>query len=81
MGKYLGNTGLSYLWGKIKTLVGQKQDVISDLEEIRSGAALGATSLQSSDAQIQSDWEQTTTTAKDYIKNKPTIPTITFRQW
>ena len=57
------------------------------------------------DAQIQSDWEQTVTTAKDYIKNKPTIPaaqvnsdwnassgvaqilnkptipTITFRQW
>lgn len=26
------------------------------------------------DAQIQSDWNQTTTTAKDYIKNKPTIP-------
>lgn len=26
------------------------------------------------DAQIQSDWEQTVTTAKDYIKNKPTIP-------
>lgn len=25
-------------------------------------------------AQIQSDWNQTTTTAKDYIKNKPTIP-------
>ena len=27
-------------------------------------------------AQIQSDWNQTTTTAKDYIKNKPTIPTV-----
>ena len=26
-------------------------------------------------AQIQSDWDQTTTTAKDYIKNKPTIIT------
>ncbi len=25
------------------------------------------------DAQIQSDWNQTTTTAKDYIKNKPTL--------
>lgn len=24
--------------------------------------------------QIQADWNQTTTTAKDYIKNKPTIP-------
>ena len=26
--------------------------------------------------QIQSDWNQTDTTAKDYIKNKPTIPTV-----
>lgn len=29
------------------------------------------------DAQIQSDWNQSTTTAKDYIKNKPTIPDVT----
>lgn len=28
------------------------------------------------DAQIQSDWNQADTTAKDYIKNKPTIPTV-----
>lgn len=27
--------------------------------------------------QVQSDWNQTTTTAVDYIKNKPTIPTDT----
>jgi len=27
------------------------------------------------DAQIQSDWNQSTNTALDYIKNKPTIPT------
>ena len=27
-------------------------------------------------AQIQSDWSQTNTDAKDYIKNKPTIPTV-----
>lgn len=27
-------------------------------------------------AQVQSDWTQTTTTAVDYIKNKPTIPTV-----
>ena len=25
---------------------------------------------------VQSDWNQTTTTADDYIKNKPTIPTV-----
>ena len=26
--------------------------------------------------QVQADWNQTTTTAKDYIKNKPTIPVV-----
>jgi len=29
-------------------------------------------------AQIQSDWNQTTTTALDYIKNKPVIPTVSY---
>lgn len=28
------------------------------------------------DAQIQADWDQVNTTALDYIKNKPTIPTV-----
>ncbi len=28
-------------------------------------------------AQIQSDWSQTDNTSKDYIKNKPSIPTDT----
>ena len=65
------------------------------LDGIESGAEVN----------VQSDWNQTTTTAKDYIKNKPTIPaaqvnadwnassgvaqilnkptltTVTFRQW
>lgn len=29
-------------------------------------------------AQIQSDWGQTNTTSADYIKNKPTIPTVSY---
>lgn len=37
--------------------------------------ANGNVTLSIPDAQIQSDWNQTTTTAKDYIKNKPSIPT------
>ena len=97
-----------------------KQDVITDLDNIRSGAELGATALQSvpltyrtsneqdiidnnkvdkvdgkglstndytttdknklagiadgAEVNVQSDWNQTNTTADDYIKNKPTIP-------
>lgn len=30
---------------------------------------------------VQSDWNQSNTQADDFIKNKPVIPTITFRQW
>lgn len=40
------------------TLSGLLQDIISQIP----------------DAQIQSDWNQTDNTKKDYIKNKPTIP-------
>ena len=35
-----------------------------------NGIASGA------EVNVQSDWNQTTTTADDYIKNKPTIPTV-----
>lgn len=35
-----------------------------------NGIAAGA------EVNVQSDWNQTTTTADDYIKNKPTIPTV-----
>lgn len=38
----------------------------SKLDGIESGAEVN----------IQSDWEQSDTTADDYIKNKPTIPTV-----
>lgn len=30
---------------------------------------------------VQSDWNQSNINADDYIKNKPIIPIITFRQW
>lgn len=30
---------------------------------------------------VQPDWNQSNTNADDYIKNKPVIPIITFRQW
>ncbi len=39
--------GLERLWSKIKTALSSKQDAIPDLGTIRSGAALGATALQS----------------------------------
>lgn len=119
-----------YINEDIDTALEGKQDIISDLAAIRSGATLGATALQDSDisdwakaeqkpsytasevgavpttrkinnkalssditltaadvnalpsstvipaAQIQSDWNQSNTSSKDFIKNKPTIPTV-----
>jgi hypothetical protein len=41
------------------------------LDGIESGAEVN----------VQSDWNQSNIQADDYIKNKPIIPTITFRQW
>ena len=43
----------------------------STLKTKLDGIASGA------EVNVQSDWNQTTTTADDYIKNKPTIPTKT----
>lgn len=38
--------------------------------------AANITAWNSAEANVQADWNQTTTTADDYIKNKPTIPTV-----
>lgn len=99
-----------------KTTWDGKQDAISDLSTIRSGAAAGATAVQPADisdmetqthasstyatisslatvatsgsysdltnkptipdAQIQSDWNQSDNTKKDFIKNKPSLATV-----
>lgn len=84
----------------VETALGSKQDTISDLSTIRSGAALGATAVQpetgkglstndytttektklagiaeGAEVNVQANWTQTTSTADDYIKNKPTLGT------
>lgn len=87
-------------FGDVETALNAKQNTISDLSTIRSGAALGATAVQpetgkglstndyttaektklagiaeGAEVNVQSNWTQTTTTADDYIKNKPTLGT------
>lgn len=47
-----------------------EEDFTSTEKTKLSGIADGA------EVNVQSDWDQTDTTADDYIKNKPTIPTI-----
>lgn len=76
------------VWGNEITML---EPAIEDLDAIRSGAAAGATAYQkpasgipASDlasgvipaAQVQSDWNQSDSSAKDFIKNKPTIPDV-----
>lgn len=53
------------------TLMNTKQDTISDLSTIRSGAEAGATAIQADDL-------ATVATSGDYddLTNKPTIPTV-----
>ena len=46
MSKYLDLDGLAYFKGKLDTELGGKQDTISDLSTIRSGASAGATAYQ-----------------------------------
>lgn len=56
-----------------------KQDTISDLDDIRSGAALGTTSLQSDDvveAETVTLAEVATSGSYNDLTNKPSIPIV-----
>lgn len=68
------STELGYVSGvtsAIQTQISNKQDTISDLETIRSGASAGATAVQPGDL-------ATVATSGSYtdLLNKPTIPTV-----
>lgn len=80
---------LSTIWTWIKGLLSSESGVnISGSSASCTGNAATATALASGSADrakldgiaagaevnVQSDWNQATTTADDYIKNKPTIP-------
>lgn len=41
----------------------------------------GNITIHEGDDNVQSDWNQSDNTADDYIKNKPTLTTVTFRHW
>lgn len=73
--KYLDSNGLLYFWQKIKAkFVAQEtgkglstNDYTTTEKNKLAGIASGA------EVNVQSNWTQTTTTADDYIKNKPTL--------
>ena len=77
---YLDNTGLGYFINKIITALSGKAStaaatttaagLLSAADKTKlDGIATGA------EVNVQSDWNQSNTSAKDYIKNKPNIPT------
>lgn len=74
--KYLDENGLLYYHNKIKTIFQEQEpgkglstnDYTTAEKNKLAGIASGA------EVNVQSDWSQTTTTADDYIKNKPSIP-------
>lgn len=92
MAKYLGETGLVYLWGKIKAYV---QGVITNLNlsgtYVAKEAGKGLSTNDYTTAEknklsgiaagaevnVQSNWSESDSTSDAYIKNKPSIPTKT----
>ncbi len=62
-----GDTAAGYLKDKI---------VAGDNVTIEEGAGVDENKVKISATQIQSDWNQATDTAMDFIKNKPSIPTV-----
>lgn len=73
--KYLDSNGLLYFWQKIKNLFVVKEegkglstnDYTTTEKNKLAGIASGA------EVNVQSNWTQSTTTADDFIKNKPTL--------
>lgn len=81
MAKYLDYDGLIYyhskitgfLDGKVDKVMGKglsEEDFTSTLKTKLDGIEAGA------EVNVQADWTQTTTTADDYIKNKPDLATV-----
>lgn len=64
-----------------KSEVQAKQDELvsgTNIKTINNQSILGSgnITIQGGSENVQADWDQTDSTADDYIKNKPTIPTV-----
>ena len=77
MAKYLDNDGLIYLWSKIKNLFSGKVDKeagkglsTNDYTTAEKNKLAGISS--GAEANVQSNWNESSTTSDAYIQNKPT---------
>ena len=48
----------------------------TNIKTVGGSSLLGSGNIAVGEANVQSDWSQSDSTADDYIKNKPTIPTV-----
>lgn len=71
--------------GAYSDLTGVPSNIVTDANYVHTDNNFTTTeknklsNIQSgAEANVQSDWNQTTTTADDYIKNKPSVPVITM---
>lgn len=80
-------SGGAATWGQITGTLSNQTDLKDALDAKADSSSIptatsdltndsGYITLSDVPAQVQADWNQTTTTAADYIKNKPTIPTV-----
>lgn len=88
---YIGTNALTYLISKIKAALGTKVDVVTgkslttnDLTDtLKTHYDTAYTHSQAAHApstaeqNVQSDWSEASSASDAYIKNKPTIPTVT----
>ena len=79
--KYASITAITELWAKIKDKLNLKVDKVNgkglstnDYTTTEKNKLAGIAS--GAEVNVQSDWNQSTSTADDFIKNKPTIPQV-----
>lgn len=62
-----------------QSLAGKQDTLISgtNIKTINNESILGNGNITIQDSRVQSDWNQSNSTADDFIKNKPTIPDTT----
>ena len=55
-------------------------DYITEIKTINNNSIVGSGNL-SIQENVQSDWDESDSTAQSYIQNKPNVSTIIFRTW
>lgn len=67
---------LTYTDNEVKTLTINTFETLADYQAALQAEQIGTNELCFIDEVYQVDWEQDDNTAPDYIKNKPTPPTV-----